>query len=171
LVLADLCVLQCLLAWLIVANATPLRASTIPALALLILASGVGAALGLFILVLAPRPAVACAIVPAVVLLLWLFGGQTPTPSTVVSGLDPARWAFEGLLLLESDEHTAASAADGSDVSIDHDLAEKYFPSQTEQMGLKADALALGAMLIGLAAAVSFISISTEPDRRTLQAR
>ena len=50
-----------------------------PALAvlvLLVLASAVGLALGLLIVVLSPRPTLAWAILPVIVLLMWFFGGQ-----------------------------------------------------------------------------------------------
>jgi hypothetical protein len=45
------------------------------------------------------------------------------------------------------------------------DLAEDFFPADTQRMGPKADAMALGFMLIGLAAAAGFIS-SGSPTRR-----
>jgi hypothetical protein len=167
LVLVSLCVLQCLLAWAVVANMAALKAAGAPALGLLILASAVGLALGFLILVLAPRPAVAWAILPAVLLLAWLFGGGWPPLSRlpVVSSLIPTHWAFEGLLLLESDEHHMPANADASEPTVNHDLAEAYFPAETERMGVKADAMALGAMLLGLAASVAFISTASEPRR------
>ena len=82
-----------------------------------------------------------------------------------VSSFLPSRWAFEGLVLLEADQRQVATSAGGSDPVIDHDLAEDYFPARTDRMGVKADAMALGAMFIGLAAAVAFISASSKPGR------
>ena len=76
LMLAALCALQCLLAWAIVANTAALKAPGLPVFVLLVLASTVGLALGLLIVVLSPRPTLAWAILPVVVLLMWLFGGQ-----------------------------------------------------------------------------------------------
>jgi hypothetical protein len=97
-------------------------------------------------------------------LLLWLFGGQWRWPW--VSSLVPSRWAFEGLLLLESEAHPGAAGAEGSDPAPDRDLAETYFPAETDRMGVKADAMALMSMLIGLTAAALFISASPQPGRR-----
>ncbi len=171
LMLAALCTLQCLLAWFIVANMAALKASGLAVLVLLVLASAVGLALGLLIVVLSPRPTLASAILPVIVLLMWLFGGQwrpvhrMPAVAGAVSSFLPSRWAFEGLVLLETDQRQVAPGAGDSDPVIDHDLAEDYFPAETDRMGVRADVMALGAMLIGLTAAVAFISASSKPGR------
>ncbi len=171
LLLAALCALQCLLAWLIVANMAALKAPGLAVLVLLVLASAVGLALGLLIVVLSPRPTLAWAILPVVVLLMCLFGGlwrpvhpMSPVAGAVSSFL-PSRWAFEGLALLEADQRQVATSAGGADLIIDHDLAEDYFPAESDRMGVRADVMALGAMFIGLAAAVAFISASSKPGR------
>ncbi len=171
LILVALCALQCLLAWVVVANMAALKAPGLAFLVLLVLASAVGLALGLLIVVLSPRPTLAWAILPAVVLLMWLCGGQwrplhrMPAVAGAVSSLIPSRWAFEGLALLEADQRQVARSAGGSDPAIDPDLAEDYFPARTDRMGVRADVMALGAMFIGLAAAVAFISASSKPGR------
>jgi len=171
LILVALCALQCLLAWVIVANLAALKAPGLAVLALLVLASAVGLALGLLIVVLSPRPPLAWAILPVVVVLLWLFGGlwRPVHPMSAVTGAVssflPSRWAFEGLLLLEADQRQVATSADGSEPVVDRDLAEDYFPAQSDRMGVKADAMALGAIFIGLAAATVFISASSKPGQ------
>jgi pSer/pThr/pTyr-binding forkhead associated (FHA) protein len=171
LILAALCALQCLLAWVIVANIAALKAPGLPVFVLLILASAVGLALGLLIVVLSPRPTLAWPILPVIVLLMWLFGGQwrpVPQMSAVAGAFSsflPSRWAFEGLALLEADQRQVAKSAGGSDPAIDHDLVEEFFPAKTDRMGVRADVMALGAMFIGLAAAVAFISASWKPGR------
>ena len=76
----------------------------------------------------------------------------------------PSRWALEGLLLLESAHHPAPLIPGGSDIRANRDLAEDYFPADSEQMGPRADAMALGSMLIGLAAAAAFISGKPKSD-------
>ncbi|MGD0039606.1 MAG: FHA domain-containing protein [Isosphaeraceae bacterium] len=171
LMLAVLCALQCLLAWVIVANMAALKAPGLPVFVLLVLASAVGLALGLLIVVLSPRAILALAILPVIVLLMWLFGGlwrpvhpMSPM-AAAVSSFVPSRWAFEGLALLEADQRQVATSADGSDPVIDHDLAEDYFPARTDRMGVRADVMALGAMFLGLTAAVAFISASSKPGR------
>ena len=147
-----------------------LKAPGLAVLVLLVLASGVGLALGLLIVVVSPRPTLAWAILPVIVLLMWLFGGQwrplhrMSAVAGAVSSFLPSRWAFEGLALLEADQRQMARIADGSDSDIDHDFAEDYFP-QADRMGVRADVMALGAMLFGLTGAVAFISASAKPGR------
>ncbi len=67
--------------------------------------------------------------------------------------------------MLEADQRQVAPCAGDSDPVIDHDLAEDYFPAESDRMGVRADVMALGAMLIGLTAAVAFISASSKPGR------
>ncbi len=167
LTLAALSALQCLLAWSIVAPLAALRAPSLSALAVLLLAAAVGLALGLLVVDLAPRPSVARAIVPALLLVMWLFGGewkplhQMPGGAGLAAGLMPSRWAFEGLLLLEAEqEPVLSSPGGGSSPANDRDRAEVYFPAEVHRMGLRADVMALGAMVIGLAATVAFIGTS-----------
>ena len=149
-ILAGLCVAQCLVSWGIVASIAALHAPGLPALGFLVLASTVGVALGLLFIALAPRSDVAWMILPVAVLLLWLFGGIWPSLLRwpVVPGAMPSRWAFEGLLLLESAENPGK------------DLAQAYFPAESLRMGERADVLALTCMLFGLLAAAAFISTS-----------
>jgi hypothetical protein len=162
---------QCLLAWGIVAAMASLKAPGVSALALLLLASAVGLALGVLLLALVPRPEVAWAILPLALILLWLFGGEwrplatMPAPAALISSVVPTRWAFEGILLLESDQRPAEADAPGAAPVTDHDLAESYFPADTVRMGVKADAMALFFMLIGIAAAAAFISTASKPRR------
>ncbi len=98
-----------------------------------------------------------------VVLAMWALGGwEVPLPSLppairTAAGVLPARWAFEGLLLLETSARPARAAAAGASPVV-HDLAEDYFPSETQRMGVPADVTALGAMLVGLAASAVVIS-------------
>ena len=84
-------------------------------------------------------------------------------PVQLVAEAMPSRWAFEGLLLLEATQHPAPVTAVEMDAGPSKDMVEKYFPAATERMGVAADALALGSMLIGLAALVTFISGFSRP--------
>ena len=68
----------------------------------------------------------------------------------------PSRWTFEGLLLLESDRRPPEE----SEPNLDRDLCDDVFPARSERMGVTADAMALGLMLIGLSGAAAFISSS-----------
>jgi hypothetical protein len=83
-------------------------------------------------------------------------------PLRLAAGAMPSRWAFEGLLLMEADAvSTAPVSADLADVPAD--VAEPYFPAARERMGAMADALALGFMVIGLAATAAFILGPSRP--------
>jgi pSer/pThr/pTyr-binding forkhead associated (FHA) protein len=133
----------------------------------LVLAATVGLLLGLVVTALVPNWATAAAVllvcfVPMIALggFLWPLPGLIP-PIRLAAGTMPSRWAFEGLLLLETAQH-----AQPTDATRNDDLAEGLFPVDSERMGPKADAMALGAMLIGLAAAAVFISSAPRPSPR-----
>jgi hypothetical protein len=82
----------------------------------------------------------------------------------MVSGIVPTRWAFEGMLLLESDQRpTEANSA--AEPATNQDLAESYFPADTLRMGVKADIMALIFMVFGLGASVAFIATAWKPRR------
>ena len=77
----------------------------------------------------------------------------------------PTRWAFEGVLLLESPHHPPPATVDGSASAPERDLAEDFFPADIRTDGPAADAMALASMLIGLAAA----SVLHRPSRDNLR--
>jgi pSer/pThr/pTyr-binding forkhead associated (FHA) protein len=159
LVLGGLCGLQCALTLVIVRSAIPLSGPGLATLGLLWLASAVGLLLGLTLARLVPpsRWALRLALVPVVLLLMWLLGGHWRTvaamspPVRVAASALPGRWAFEGLLLLESRDDLPG----GTETA--RAIAEAYFPSETERMGVRADMFALASMLIGLAGAAAFL--------------
>jgi hypothetical protein len=98
--------------------------------------------------------------------LLILGGSQPPFAgmtswSKSVANLLPSRWAFEGLLLLEA-ESTPEPEPNGTD------LAEYFFPAETDRMGVRTDALALILMVIGMAGSAGFISMAVKPAAREL---
>lgn len=133
----------------------------------LVLASTVGLLLGLVLTARVRDWSTAAAallicFVPLIALggLLWPLPGLIP-PIRLAASAMPSRWAFEGLLLLETAKH-----AQPTDAALNDDLAEGVFPVDSERMGPKADAMALGAMLIGLAAAAVFISSAPRPSPR-----
>jgi pSer/pThr/pTyr-binding forkhead associated (FHA) protein len=154
LVLAILGVVQCLLAWGIVALSANLKGPGLSVLALLILSAAVGLALGSLISALSPRPDVGWKVAAPVVILLALLGGgpwplsRMPGFVRFVADAVPSRWAFEGLLLLEAGRTPAAEG---------HDLAEDAFPADSERMGVQADVMALALMALGLAGAAGFM--------------
>ncbi len=165
LALGSLGAIQCVLMWIIAAYGTGLQGPGVPTLSLLYLASTVGLALGLLLVALAPRRAFAWALLPLALVPLWLFGGgpkslpQMESWTQTIATALPSRWAFEGLLLIES-EPSVKSGAKPRET-----LAEAFFPARTERMGLKADGIALAAMGLGLSAATAFISLASKPAR------
>lgn len=156
-VLGLLSVAQCAIAMVVVHSGTGLKGPVPWMLGILILASAVGLLFGLALASLNPRPGLAIAILPLCLLPTWMLGGQWRPIATMApisrraADLLPTRWAFEGLLLLES-RATATRSTEGPD------LAEPYFPARTERMGLRAGMIALLSMMIGLAASAAFIT-------------
>jgi hypothetical protein len=135
----------------------------------LVLASMVGLLLGLVVLTLVRPPAMAAIVLLASFLAMAaLSGGIRPMPAPgpvlrMAAAAMPSRWALEGLLLLEKEQRPAPADPDQPKPDPNHDLAENYFPAETERMGPTADAMALGCMLVGLAAALALISDRPQP--------
>ena len=94
---------------------------------------------------------------------IWPLPQMNP-PVQLVAEAMPSRWAFEGLFLLETNQHRAVATPVEKGAARNHDLAEEFFPAGSERMGVTADAMALGSMLIGLAALAVFISGRLRPD-------
>ena len=169
--LGALALFQCVLALLIVVPLAGLGGPWLPALGLLILSSSVGLATGFVIVLLSPRPAISWAALALALVALWMFGrgpGSLPRSSSLArmaSNAAPSRWAFEGLLLSESGRRPGPEPADGPGSTPEKDLAEDYFPAESDRMGPKADAMALGAMLVGLLGSAMFLVKSSEQGR------
>ena len=162
--LAALCVMECAVVLAIVHWGSGLRGSWPAMFGLVVLAAMVVLLLGLVVSSLVRDPATATVVLLASFLAMAaLGGGIRPMPSPgpaarVAAAAMPSRWAFEGLLLLESEQRPAPFDPQQSLPSRDRDLAEDFFPAETERMGPGTDATALGCMLVGLAAALAIIS-------------
>ena len=169
--LASLCVVQCVACWAIAAAIAGLRGPGLPSVGLLILAGEAGLAIGLLMVVLVPRPAVAWAILGPTMLVLWLFSGAWQAPfrmapwARAAGDLLPSRWVFEGLLLLEA--HARADRDRDGDVAAEDgpDLAEAYFPAETGRTGPRGAAMALGFLLVGLSASAALIARASRRGR------
>jgi hypothetical protein len=95
----------------------------------------------------------------------WIFPlAKMTLPEQLAAGAMPSRWAFEGLLLLEADHHSAPVTDPETDRTPNRDFVEGFFPADSERMGVTADATALGSMLIGLVGLTAFISRLSRPD-------
>ena len=168
-VLAGLGVAQSAAAWAVVAAMTGLVGPGAAPVAMLALASASGLALGLLILAIAPRPGAMRVALPLTLLAMLLMGllGGGDSGGLAAAGraraaavLLPARWAFEGLLVLEA----------GRRPSRGPDLAEASFPAESARMGPAADALALASLAIGLLAAAAITARASPPAGRGLPA-
>ena len=95
---------------------------------------------------------------------LWPLPTITSQPVRLAAAGMPTRWAFEGLISLETANHSPPAPGESSDQQV-HDPAEAFFPSTSERMGARADAMALASMVIGLAALAAFVVWNSRPSR------
>ena len=121
---------------------------------LLALASGVGLALGLAIVAaFGTARRVVATLLLALIPLVLLGGllrpaGAWDRPARLASSCSPTRWAFEGLLLVESDRRPTRRTPPESGPPAD--MAEASFPAESDRMGVRACVLAQVAMALGL---------------------
>ena len=120
-------------------------------LAILILATLVGLALGLAIVAAGvPEEAARIGFGPLLAVLAlsgghWPAYGAMPPWARAVADANPSRWAFEGILVSGADRRIGGKSGPMAD------LAERYFPAETLRSGPRAASMALGLMLLGLA--------------------
>jgi ABC-type multidrug transport system ATPase subunit/pSer/pThr/pTyr-binding forkhead associated (FHA) protein len=168
--LGGLCLFQCAVLLVIVRQGIGLTAAWPSTFGILVLAAAVGMALGLAISAIARTSEVAIALLPLTILPLLIFGGAMQPLHKLHPILQlgcnafPSRWAFEGLLVLESDRRPTAPLPAGSGPAepslpavAPRDMAETYFPTETERMGPRAAVITLGGtflFLVGLIAAI-----------------
>ncbi|QEH37600.1 FHA domain protein [Aquisphaera giovannonii] len=163
-VLASICAALSIVVWMVIARAAGLTAPSMTASVLLILTSLAGMASSLAILALVRRPSKAWAVAGAATLLGVMLGGFVPALPSMpglaarASGLSPARWAFEGLLILECGEQAPDPGA-ADRVASHSDAMETYFPAASHRMGLAADVLALVLLLGGSAGLAGFLAM------------
>jgi hypothetical protein len=111
--------------------------------------------------------AAAGVLIPSFALMIALSGWILPMPEMSpilrpAAAVMPSRWAFEGLLLLEAEGRAVPANLSDSTPDRNHDLAEGFFPLESERMGLRADAMALVFMLTGLTAGAAFIELGSK---------
>lgn len=167
--LGVLCAVQCAVLQTIVYWGSGLSGPWLSMLGVLLLTALVGLSLGLFVFSLNPAPKRAVAVLIAAFAAMTVLGGKfgalaASHPGAWIAAATPSRWAFEGLLLLENERHAAVTLPDEAGSDRADDLAEDFFPIETARMGPRADAMALGFMLIGLASA-GFIASGSKPWR------
>jgi pSer/pThr/pTyr-binding forkhead associated (FHA) protein len=164
-VLAALCTAECVVLLAIVHAGCGLNGDWLAMCFLLFLSAGAGLSLGLLVCNIVKTPqATAGVLIPIFALMVALGGWILPLPEMTpvlrpAAAVMPSRWAFEGLLLLESAGRPLPADLADSEPDRNHDLAEGFFPLESERMGLRADAMALAFMLTGLMAATVFIAL------------
>jgi hypothetical protein len=168
--LGGLCIFQCAVLLTIVYWGSGLKGSWLSMFGVLVLASAVGLSLGMLVFSVMRTPAAAQAVLMAAFVAVTVMGGRIrPLTSSyagaTIAAAMPSRWAFEGLLLLESEQHAPPDAPEQPTPDRAQDLAEGFFPASSERMGAKADAMALGFMLIGFVATSAFLSANGKAVR------
>jgi ABC-type multidrug transport system ATPase subunit/pSer/pThr/pTyr-binding forkhead associated (FHA) protein len=137
-VAAVLCLFQCATLLGIVTLFCKLQGNFLATLAILFLASMVGAAIGLCVSARTSTTEAAIAMLPLILLpMIALAGGLTPIhsmskPMQAITLAVPSRWAYEAALVQEAKSYhgkdTSAQKNDGP-----CDLAENYFPDRQAQ--------------------------------------
>lgn len=170
-VLGGLCLLQCLMLLSIVTLGCELKGAWWAMLGVLLLVALVGTALGLLVSALAKTSEVAIALVPLILIPMVVLGGamqprhEMSAPMKAISQAVASRWAYEGLMLLETErrdpwpppgsitkpqEPTSQPApTTTSPEAKTKDFAEDWFPKDKRSTAREC-ALALGGMLAAL---------------------
>jgi ABC-type multidrug transport system ATPase subunit/ABC-type polysaccharide/polyol phosphate export permease len=188
-VLGGLCFLQCAVLLGIVYWGAGLKGPWLAMFLLLLLVALVGLGIGLTISALARTSEVAIALLPLILLPMVILAGilqpvhEMNRPMKWLAQVMPSRWAFEGLLLLEVENHPkwtppvlpgppgqpppqalsasgkppAAPSPTTAQQPKKQDMAERCFPQEDERMGTRASGIALVTMLVLLVAAIHAI--------------
>ena len=160
--LGALCLFQCAILLAFVRLGSGLKGGWLPNFVILFLASSVGMTLGLVVSALARTSKVAITLLPLLMFLLLIFGGALLPLHKMHSSLRsacnvfPSRWAFEGLVVLESDRRPFAPTPAVVDLPP-RDMADRYFPAETDRMGPWAAVIALTGTLLFLITLVAVI--------------
>lgn len=132
-------------------------------------AAFVGSAAGLLVSALASSSEAAVSLIPLVLLPMVIFGGilqpldEMKAPARALAQVMPSRWAFEGLLTLESESrprHIEAPKSDRKDLPLwalqptDQRIADRHFPEPRGQWPIRG---VLGLLLASFLAAIGAV--------------
>jgi len=184
-VLGGLCLMQCTVLLGITHWGCALKAPWWSMVALLFLVSLVGVALGLTLSAVARTSEVAIALLPIILLPMIILGGvlqqlyEMHRAGQFMSHCMASRWAFEGMLVLESEYrpkmstlahlesalHASATTEKVASSVIGlaeqdagaRDMAEHYFPKGKHRAGVEASAMVLTCQLLVLIIAIHLI--------------
>jgi ABC-type transport system involved in multi-copper enzyme maturation permease subunit len=161
-VLGGLCMIQCLALLSIVYAGCSLKGPWVGMLLLLLLTAFVGVALGLLVSSLARTSEVAIALMPLILLPMVILGGalfpKHKMPAPALADCMPSRWAYEAMLVLETEEHLALPSAQNSASSSAplRDMAEASFP-RSDRIGAAGCTAILAGMLAALVGAIMIV--------------
>ena len=155
-VLGGLCLLQCLILLTIVHWGNGLDGPWLGMLIVLVLVSLVGLSIGLMVSALVRTSEVAIAILPLILLPMVILGGvlqpleKMSAPMRLSANMMPSRWAFESMLLMESNERPSYSppALPGVEPSSERDVAEQFFPENETRTSVSTGVFVLMTMLV-----------------------
>jgi pSer/pThr/pTyr-binding forkhead associated (FHA) protein len=165
---AALCAAECAVLLAIVHAGCGLTGDWLAMCLVLFLASLAGLSIGLLVCNMVKTPqAAAGVLIPIFALMIALGGWILPMPEMTpvlrpAAAVMPSRWAFEALLLLEAEVRPVPANLADSTPDRNHDLAEGFFPLESERMGLRADVMALVFMLTGLMAGTAFMVLGSK---------
>jgi ABC-type multidrug transport system ATPase subunit/ABC-type multidrug transport system permease subunit len=164
-VLGGLCIVQCAILLSVVYWGCDLEGDWWLLFALLLLVALVGVALGLTVSALAPTSDMAIAMLPLVLLPMVILGGillplkDMHQSVRLLCYVMPSRWAFEGMLLVESDARpTVPLPVLPGTPPEKPDFAEAYFPTKEDfRLGVPASLMGLGVLFVVLVVAIHLI--------------
>jgi ABC-type multidrug transport system permease subunit len=165
-VLGAFCLFQCAVLLGIVYLGCELEGDPALMYVALVLASLVGVGLGLLVSAFARTSEAAIALVPLILIPMVIAGGMMNPVHKMNPGMEAfaqtmaSRWAFEGLLVVESDERpdwkAPAIAGLASATPTAQDLAETFFPGD-DRVGYLAATAVPAAMLAALVFAIMVV--------------
>ena len=163
-ILGSLCIIQCAILLGIVYWLCEFQGNVFAMFGILFLASIVGVAIGLTLSAIARTTEIAIAFLPIILLPMVILGGilqpvhKMNQVVQIISNGMASRWAFEGLLLLETENRDTLSAMipgnDGKSLPFvenkaapPKDMAEKFFPKDSDRFGIVISITALLVLL------------------------
>jgi len=164
-VLGGQCLIQCALLLGIIYWGGGLKGPWFEMYLFLVLVSFVGIAIGLTLSAVAKTSEVAIALLPILLLPMIVLGGMVQPvhkmawPVRVLCALMPERWAFEGMLLMESKSHPEGTAPPvlPAPPPASQDMAESYFPKEDKRSGEVVATLALSLLFLGTVGLIQLI--------------
>ena len=165
-ILGGLCAIQCIVLLAIVHAGNGFGSSWLLSLLILFLISMVGVGIGLVVSAVARSTEFAIGLLPVIIIPMVVLGGilqpihEMNVIARALCQVMPSRWGFEALLVQEANERPVGPNG--------IDMAEQYFPYDTERLGTAAGLITLFTMSVLLYITVVWILSSRDIHRRTI---